>query len=300
MSERLGCAALSREAGEDPAGTASVVRRWLLVEQPGSWGADALQESRLPAGVGSQIAEAAAHVQARPLLIRRHGRDAGTAAGSRTVFAAVTTARARWIERFTVADPAQILDLDLTPMVDGRSVGGEPVDEPLFLVCTNGRHDACCAELGRPVAATLSALEPEATWECSHFGGDRFAGNVVCLPHGLYYGRVTPAMAGPLTQAYRAGRLDLAHLRGRSSYPFPVQAAEIAVRRATDNDVIDDLVCEARDDRDGVVRTTFRDRRGSRYTVDVAVRRDTAPRVLSCGAAPLPAPRYEAQLVTRR
>lgn len=300
MAERLGCAALSREAGEDPAGTASVVRRWLLIEQPGPWGSDALTQSRLPSELGAQITDAAAAVGARPLLIRRHGRDSGTSTAPRTVFAAVSTAGTRWIEHFSVSDPAEVLDLDLSPIAEGRSVGGQRVDDPLFLVCTNGRHDPCCAELGRPLAATLAAVEPEATWECSHFGGDRFAGNLVCLPHGLYYGRVTPVMAGPITAAYRAGRMNLAHVRGRSNYPFPVQAAEIALRRAVGNDVIDDLVCESRRDHDSTVQATFRDRVGDRHVVEVDVQRDSPPRVLSCGAAPLPAPRYEIRIVTPR
>ena len=277
-----------------------MIRRWLLVEQPGPWGADALQESRLPAGLGQRIADAASRAGARPLLIRRHGRDQAADPGPRAVFVAVSTARARWIERFAVSDPTDILDLDFRLMAEGRSVGGQPLDEPLFLVCTNGRHDPCCAELGRPLAAALAALEPEATWECSHFGGDRFAGNLVCLPHGLYYGRVTAVMAGPITQAYRAGRVSLDHLRGRSNYPFPVQAAEIAIRRATGIDGVDDLVCEARSDHGSTVHATFRDRRGARHDVEVDVTRDTRPRVLSCGAEPLPAPRYDARLVTPR
>ena len=62
-------------------------------------------------------------------------------------------------------------------------------------VCTHGRHDACCAERGRPVAAALAAAHPEQTWEVSHIGGDRFAANVLVLPDGLYYGRVSAADA---------------------------------------------------------------------------------------------------------
>jgi len=65
----------------------------------------------------------------------------------------------------------------------------------------------------------------------SHIGGDRFAGNVLVLPDGLYYGRVTPWQAGLLVARHRRGELDLDHLRGRASLPFMVQAAEIFLRR---------------------------------------------------------------------
>ena len=98
-------------------------------------------------------------------------------------------------------------------------------------MCTHGRHDACCAERGRPVAAALSAAHPEDTWEVSHIGGDRFAGNLLVLPHGLYYGRLDAPSAIAVAGDHEAGQLDLDHLRGRSGYAMPVQAAEIALRR---------------------------------------------------------------------
>jgi hypothetical protein len=51
------------------------------------------------------------------------------------------------------------------------------------------------------------------------------------LPHGLYYGRLQPEDAAGFAAAHLDGRLDLDHLRGRSSYPFSVQAAEVHLRR---------------------------------------------------------------------
>ena len=67
----------------------------------------------------------------------------------------------------------------------------------------------------------------------THIGGDRFAGNLVCLPEGLYYGRVDREAAGSVLDEHLAGRLLLEHYRGRSIYTFPVQAAERSVREAT-------------------------------------------------------------------
>ena len=53
------------------------------------------------------------------------------------------------------------------------------------------------------------------------------------LPHGLYYGRVLPENAPDFVRAHLAGELDVEHLRGRSTYPFSVQAAETYLRRHT-------------------------------------------------------------------
>ena len=116
----------------------------------------------------------------------------------------------------------------------GRSPGLEPHAEALFCVCTHGRHDACCAERGRPVAAELSRTHPAQTWEISHLGGDRFAANLLVLGAGLDYGRVTPEVAPAIADAHLAGRITPDHLRGRAAFAMPVQAAELAVRRALD------------------------------------------------------------------
>ena len=52
----------------------------------------------------------------------------------------------------------------------------------MWLVCTNGKRDACCARDGLPVARALAALRPDEAWECSHLGGHRFAANVALAP----------------------------------------------------------------------------------------------------------------------
>jgi hypothetical protein len=70
-------------------------------------------------------------------------------------------------------------------------------------------------------------------WQSSHVGGDRFAGNVVALPDGVYYGRVEPAETWPVVEAALAGRVHMPCYRGRSCYGFAAQAAELSVREAT-------------------------------------------------------------------
>lgn len=232
------CARRSTDRDEPLAGTASQVRRWVLVEQPGAWGIDALLESGLPDGVGARLELAARRVRARALLIRRYGR---TAAGRRSVF--LVSSRRRTVTRLTLDDPAELDALDLSPLGADRALPGDPVDVPLLLTCTNGRHDPCCSEFGRPIAAALDAApEVAEAWECSHIGGDRFAGNLLVLPHGLYYGRVEPADALEIAAAHGRGEIVLRHYRGRSLHPFAVQAAEASARAALDVPVIDDLV----------------------------------------------------------
>jgi len=77
-----------------------------------------------------------------------------------------------------------------------------------------------------------------AIWETSHVGGHRFAGNLVALPFGRYFGRVDRDNAGSVMAAVRDGVIPLAHFRGRSGWPQPAQAAEVFVRRALGDDAI--------------------------------------------------------------
>nr|WP_227467758.1 sucrase ferredoxin [Nocardioides lijunqiniae] len=173
------------------------------------------------------------------------------------VFAAFAHPSRSWLETTVVPDPHQLLDLDLAALGAGRSPGLTPYDGPLLCVCTHGRHDACCAEQGRPVVAALAAAHPEETWEVSHIGGDRFAGNMLVLPHGLYYGRLDPVSSLAVAGGLAAGELELDHLRGRSSYAMPVQFAEIALRRQIGETRDDAVRLVSRQVEDGVTDVVF-------------------------------------------
>ncbi len=222
------CSGVSQESGEPLAGSASTVRAFLLVEAPGPWGVDAVRDSRLPGEVKQRLSELESRHRIRPLLIRRHG---GGATGATRLFAASAHGERPWVQTCSLGDARELLDLDLDGLGVGHPPGLTQHTEPLFLVCTHGRHDACCAERGRPLAAALTTAAPDHTWEVSHIGGDRFAANLLVLPHGLYYGRLGPGDAAAFVRTHLAGQLDLEHLRGRSAYPFAVQAAEIYLRR---------------------------------------------------------------------
>ena len=285
------CAASSLARQDELPGTASTVRSFLLVEHAGSWGVDALRDARLPEGLGAHLARSARAAGVRVLLVRRPGRRA-EASGTR-VFATRAAGADSWTETALLDAVEDVRDVDLGALGGGRSPGLTAYDEPLIAVCTHGRHDACCAERGRPVALALAASRHAgAVWECSHIGGDRFAGNVLVLPRGLYYGRVTPESALALADATAEGRLDLDHLRGRSDQPMAVQAAEIDLRRRHDLTGLDDVRPTAAT-TDGEVTTVTLDAAGR--TVHVQVRRVLGePARLTCGAGRDSAvPRFE-------
>jgi hypothetical protein len=275
------CSAISLAWGEPLYATASVVRNWLLVEHPGAWGPVALRESGLPDHLAAGLAALSAEHGVRVLLVRRPVRPDDS---SRHCFVAHTGRRTRWIEERVVDDLDELLAVDFSPMRRGERVGfGGLRTEPLYLVCTNGRHDQCCANLGRPVARALHGRREGLVWESSHFGGDRFAGNLVCLPHGLYFGRLSPEDAVRVVEGYEAGAVDLEHFRGRAGEPFAAQAAEHFLRVREDMAGVDDLVVTRhRPQGDGVVEVRFDAPGGRSYNVRVQVRPADHARQLAC------------------
>lgn len=243
MSERLGtrCAAESLSRDEPLHGTASRVQRWLVLEQPGPWGREALLESRLDHEVAHGLRSVGRRLGLRVLLTRLPGR-AHSGERTRRVYLAHSGRHHSWIEQVDVEDPREVLGLDLDALASTEAPGvGAPGPAAVHLVCTNGRHDPCCADFGRPVVRALHAAGTPEVWESSHVGGDRFAANIVCLPLGVYFGRVEPDTAAQLLADYARGLLDLDRYRGRSCFPPLVQSAEVYVRRELDERRIDAL-----------------------------------------------------------
>ena len=219
-------------ARNDPMyGTASAGAAWLLLEVPGGWGPSAFLESPavLAPTLGRAIVRRAEAAGMRIVAIRRPGKRpeprfrwfvAHARLGGEALYAG------------EVGDPREYLDVAL----DGSD--GTPSTDPLVVVCAHGRHDQCCAVRGRRACSALTAAYPEYTWECSHLGGDRFAATMLILPEGLCYGRVDSTDAAELVRLYLDGRVSNAFLRGRTSLPHAVQAAQFFAREAHGDDRI--------------------------------------------------------------
>jgi (2Fe-2S) ferredoxin len=270
------CSTASREREEPLAATASRVERWLLVEHRGAWGPQSVPSSRLPQAAARALAVTADAAGARLLMVRR---PAGIACGAgRHVFAVDSRPGCEQVLTRHVAGDGELLRLAF------GGQGWTPYDGPLYLVCTHGRHDRCCALRGRPVAQALSQAHPDRTWECSHVGGDRFAANVVVLPEGLYLGRVGAEDAVRVVDELTQGRLPVGQVRGRSSLPLPTQAAQQLAREALGRWGAGELVPVA---QSGAGTDAWRVRLGS-PDVEVVVRYDRSgdggAHLLTCDA----------------
>ena len=267
------CSALAEELGEPMIGSVDQRSRWLLIEDRSAWGTDAVEDV-----VGRDFADAAKAGSLRVLLVRRREGDPASDVVRRAILVDTVT---REMASRTIGDVAE---LSLAAALDAPvSEFGEQTSDPIFLVCTNGKRDACCALRGRALVSTLAASHPERTWECTHLGGHRFAGNLVCLPDGVVYGRITPEEGARLADEFLEGRIDAALLRGRSAWPVPAQVAEQALRLRLGADGLDDLrlVEVAVDGEDARVTLAARD--GSEHPFALHAER-LPPRPTSCRA----------------
>ncbi|AGP54552.1 sucrase ferredoxin [Streptomyces rapamycinicus] len=296
------CATASRDLSEPLAGTAATASTWLLVEQPGPWGTEALTASRLDPAVGRALERAAEGTGVRVALIRRPGRHADLHTGARhRVFVAHTRPGHSWIRTTALDDPARLLGLDFAALGAGDPGGltlrphapHEPHDpapweeytgDPLVLVCTNGKRDRCCALLGRPLAGELAASGVHSTWEITHIGGHRFSPTLVVLPHGYAYGRATAQGVKDVIEALRNGRVVTEGCRGRSAWERSGQAAELAIRELTREDGADALTVVRTEGEAPVWSVTVAHRDGRAWRVSVAQIAAAPPRPESCGS----------------
>lgn len=273
------CSLAALERGDVPVGTAVPARYWMLVGHPGPWPAKPIAAPGI-ADVRADLDAALGRFGARLQLIRRHGRLEGDqieAEGLRQVFLVDVhrglVGRAHWERPEDLVELAGRFD-DLP----------DPTSEPLFLVCTHGRKDVCCAVEGRVVAAVLDDALPGAVWETTHLGGDRFAGNVVVLPEGSMYGRLTGDTAPQVILDHLDGRVDLDRWRGRCSWHPAAQVAAHDLMRADPTVLLRDLARPRLEERGDEAWLVHLDHGGGTSLRHV-VRTMSAPHELTCGGA---------------
>jgi hypothetical protein len=226
MTERFFCSEKARKRSELLFGTATRVKTWLLIEYPGVWRADAIESSALPDSVKQQLERLVKRQPfLRPLFIRQSYRRSDRM----RCFIVQSPESSPSISRVELSICEELDHLDLSSLI----ARAEPFHEPMYLVCTHGNHDKCCAKFGIPVYKAVQEIAGDQAWECSHVGGDRFAGNLLCFPHGVYYGHVTPADVPAIVNAYARGDVFLDKYRGRCCYSRAVQAADYFLRRHT-------------------------------------------------------------------
>jgi hypothetical protein len=289
------CADISGSAREDLAATASRVDRWVLVEYRGLWDRDVLGGSLLSSPLKQHLREQLAQLgHSRLLFVKRPERRSDK---RRMLYVGSCRPGEERLYALEFDHHDDLVGFDFAGALLGGGTPGVPLEHPLFVVCTHGKRDRCCAKYGRPLYDMLKQkVDPAWVWQSTHVGGDRFAGNLVVLPEGLYFGRVGDENFEPILDEYFDGRIDLEHYRGRSAYTCAVQAAERAVREETGLSGIHDveLVRVRRSAERQIVTLRVA---GRTYEAEAWAELGGEPAYLTCGSVTAQRPRrYRARL----
>jgi hypothetical protein len=292
-----GCSDRSLEAQEPLAGSAGHVAAWFGIAWPKPrWHpADASHSQGLPSELRAlEIEEERAGRAFALRLFQREPRPPTAA----VELLAVDPKRRRSARLLEV--PVAALARELRRFLAGEPIG-PPIAAPTLLVCTDGRHDRCCAVRGRPVFDAVHAevaqrgLDIEVA-QASHLGGHRFASTVLALPEGRLYGRLEASEAARLVDAAATGSVVAEHDRGSLALPEIDQVAEAAARsRIPDAETIE--IAGASEAPGGLgVRVAVR-RNGSLERFSVFCRRHSFESPASCGESPAARERWVAETI---
>ncbi len=224
------CCDVSREAGEALFGTAPHITTWLLLNYSQTWHSKATEQNDLPQAVQAWFQQQLAEIPKSRLLFIRQPRP--LAEPGLTFFVALSRESSPQLYRFELAEYEELLAIDMNAILsEAPAVQPYRYDDSIYLVCTNGRRDRCCAREGPALYQALANQAGPNAWQSTHLAGHRFAPNLATFPDGTFYGRLEPGLAATILQTTEQGELLLDYLRGRSCYDGVTQAAEQYLRQ---------------------------------------------------------------------
>lgn len=276
------CSLMSSAAREHLYGTALEVRNWFLLEYPGAWKKDALAESSLPEEVKERLGGfCSSFGESRIQLIGSGGRFRDGKIG---FYYASSSEFSPKLYRFDLGRYDDLLDLDIAKLAETGEIERFASGEKLVLVCTHGARDGCCTALGSPVFREISARGGISAWRTTHVGAHRFAANLVMLPEGIYYGRVTPENLDEVLSSHLRGEIFLDCYRGRSCFSQTSQVSDYFLRKETGRLGIYDIRWEFEKDRAEYTAVEFGvEGESTVYSVNTVVMNQALKIRTSCG-----------------
>jgi hypothetical protein len=228
------CADESRQANENPIGSAATHQTYILIECPPPWACDDFKSAAIPDNLRTLEAEGNQTLQSvRCLLIHNTHYQQDSCVRVFTLRRQSGFSAGYEKQEFQVSHLAEVAPL-LQNYLAGKPLDNWRVESPTreILVCTHGSHDKCCAKYGIPfyrkavTGLNELSLDRVRIWQSSHFSGHRFAPTVLDFPEGRYYGRLD--LDAFKTIVTRTGSLDcFRHVyRGWGILSDPVQVLE--------------------------------------------------------------------------
>ena len=231
QEERVFCSDIARENHVPLMATATRGDLWFLLEYGGRFEGKAFEASTIPDEVKAYLKEVQVPgLKTRILLIRKPDPHDSVL----HLFVGLTDPQNPKLYQYQLDSYTDILDIDLVKVAEGEPEDASALrEDPLFLVCTNGRRDFCCARRGPAIFNALTKIVGDAVWQSSHIGGHNKAPNTLFFPYGVESGYTTPEVIGDFVHEFQEHRVNLEYYRGRVCYDAPAQAAEHFWRQET-------------------------------------------------------------------
>lgn len=280
------CSQASRLAGEACFGTSVNADIWLLIEVPEAWGPKAVAQSSMPQSVKQHLASLSQiSKRIRIQLIKQEPREKWP----HQVFIGFTNEIAQRVINFKINSYEELLKLNAVSLIEGRlDLEYHEIHLPLYIVCTHGRHDKCCAKFGYATYKYMHSIAPGNVWQTSHMGGDRFASNVMSFPTGVYYGHVDESAANGIIEAESSHEIYLENYRGRTCYGKYAQVAEYFIRRESGIRAAGELRRESvrsNNEKTKWIASFISTTEGKRFSVIFEQRRSKRKALLTCSAS---------------
>ncbi len=228
MSENICCKDSSSDAKEHLYGTVPKVDHWLLLEYREHWEKDALEKSSIPEAVKEEINNCLKSLEnSRFQLIQKELHSEGPI----NFYYIISSEFEPKTYHFQLNSYEELIELDLISLIENGDLRDSETDEKIAIVCTHGAYDSCCGKYGVPVFSELEKNSNLSVWKSTHVGSHRFSANMVMLPEGIYYGRVSPENVSDIVDTHLKGEIALDNFRGRCCFRQAAQVSDYFLRK---------------------------------------------------------------------
>ncbi|ANH81778.1 sucrase ferredoxin [Niabella ginsenosidivorans] len=267
------CSAASRYFKEDIHGSAANYNGFILLEHSDPF-PEKISQAHFDQQFIAALEELAKRKRAKLLLIRNKKTNFRIV---KLIY--VDCLQQRYFTLYSV--PEDLAAIRLEYYIDNPESIWETT--PFFVVCTNGKKDKCCSKFGFPVFKFIENHDRQMpVFESTHVGGDRFAANAVCMPFGLYYGRVMVEDVDPILAATDQGAIYYSNYRGLSIRSFLHQSVECFLREHLDHFAIRFPLVVGEQEEEGDLIKLIAAVEGRRFQVIVRKKTIAYPYYLTC------------------
>ncbi|MEH1946796.1 MAG: sucrase ferredoxin [Nostoc sp.] len=228
------CALESRDVGEDPIANAYNFDFFVMIECPTPWINETFNSKQVPDNLRNIVKEFAEYEIAVEFLLI-YNQELKQPDKTKVLIFHKPTGFAQGYSKseFLLSDINEaapivkkcLLEKELDTYIDEFNTRD-------IFICTHGSRDQCCAKFGNPFYRQAKNIVKDLgmnnvrIWQCTHFGGHRFAPTAIDFPEARYYARLdSESFTSILT---RTGNLEFIQhtYRGWAILPEAAQVLE--------------------------------------------------------------------------